>query len=303
MGTCDKQGNKDAAKNKGSGKCDGVGASCAASKDCPTKVEFKEHNTIYGFDDYTNSSVPWKSVEKGKSDTVKVKITPAGKFANVQFTSSDTAKVTVSPATAASDSQIVTVKGVANGEAEIKATCGGSVLGTMKVKTYTKKTKTVAVRLVHEKNYTSTDVSEADIESFLKKVYNQAVFEFVITKLSAKTVEFDLNKDGKFEDNNWMSTEMRTLINECKDDSYNFNIFLVNNPAYVGGTGFMRLNQKYGFVYPDNSGKPVSTLAHELGHGSFRLSHTSGDSDNIMYDYASTSKWRLRKDQWDMIHR
>lgn len=283
----------------------GAGAACSPTTvpcplDCPTKVEFKEHNTVYGFDDFTVAGVPWKSVEKGKSDTVIAEITPPGKFANVQFTSSATAKVTVSPASAASGSQVVTVTGVDNGESEIKASCGGAELGKMKAKTYTRKTKTVAVRLVHETRYTSTDVPDATIQAYLKKVYDQAVFEFTVTRLPAKTVAFDLNRDGKIDVDSWMSAEMRKIRDACKDDSYDHNIFLVNKSS-DNSAGFMDFNQRYGFIHPD-VGEPKKSVAHELGHGSAGLSHTPADSENIMFSDYSSAKWRLRKDQWDKIN-
>src|SRR4051794_39305071 len=112
---------------------------CGTTPCCPTKVEFKEDGTNYGFDDYTNSTVPWKSVEEKKTDTVKAVITPAGMASKVTFASSDTGKVKVTPATASTDPQIVTVEGVALGEADVTAQCGGKDLGKMKVKTYKKK--------------------------------------------------------------------------------------------------------------------------------------------------------------------
>ncbi len=271
---------------------------------CPTKVKFKEESvkkTVYGYDNHTNASVPWKSVEKDKSDTIKAVITPAGRFSKVQFSSSDTAKVTITPEGAASDNQVITVKGVANGESEITATCCGSVLGKIKVKTYTKKTKTVAVRLVHEKNYTSTDISDAKIKTFLKKVYKQAVFAFRLTRLPAKTVEFDLNGDGKIDVDSWMSAEMIKIRDECKDDSYDYNIFLVDNPT-DGSFGFMSFNQRYGFIHANETSTPTKTFAHELGHGAFGLTHPASDTVNNMSQGEGASKWRLRKNQWDKIN-
>jgi hypothetical protein len=268
--------------------------------DCPTKVEFKESNPVYGWDDHTDAAVPWESVEKGKTTTAKAEITPAGKFAHVQFTSSDSSKVTVSPATAGSDSQVVTYTGVANGESEIKASCGGSELGKMKVKTYTRKVKTVAVRLVNEKNYNSTNISDADITARLKKVYDQAVVEFTLTRLPAKTVEFDKNKDGKIDVDSWMSDEMKAVRDACKDDSYDFNIFLVDKPS-DGSFGFMDLNQRYGFVHADSTSTPLKSLSHELGHGQ-GLAHRQDDTDNLMKQGEGDNMWRLRKDQWDTIN-
>ena len=287
-----------AAKKKPATPTDGTKKPCP----CPTEVKFKEHGTDYGWDDFTNSSVPWISVEVGKSNTAKATITPADRASYAEFKSLKTANVTVSPAKASASDETVTVKGVKKGEAEIQSTCRGVVLGKMKAKAYKKKTKTVAVRLVHEKNYNSTDISDAKIKDFLKKVYKQAVFEWKVTRLPAKTVTFDKNKDGKVDVEKWMSDEMKIIRDECKDTSYDHNIFLVDKPS-DDSTGFMSFNQRYGFVHAGNSGRPESTLAHELGHGGFALTHTPGDSDNIMYNYASNTKWRLRKDQWDKVNK
>lgn len=264
-------------------------------------VDFIEHNTQYGFDNFTNVGTPWKSVEKGMSDSVQARISPACLFTHVDFNDSDTLKNTVLPIKAISGAQDLSLTGIDNGEAEVKANYSGSPLATLKVKTYTKKIKTVAVRLVHEVNYTSTDISNDKIESFLKKVYKQAVFEFTLTRLPAMTVPFDINNDGKVDVDSWMSPEMRKIRDACKDDSYDFNIFLVDNPS-DGSTGFMDFNQRYGFVHSGNSGRPESTFAHEIGHGGFGLVHTPGDDENIMYNYTSITKWRLRKNQWDIIN-
>lgn len=274
--------------------------------ECPTKVDFKEHGTNYGFDDYTDSAVPWKSVEKGKSDTVKAKITPSDRATKAEFKSQDTSKATVSPDKASTDNETVTISGVDKRETEVNSTCGGSDLGKIKVKTYTKKTKTVAVILVHEKNYNSTDVSDANITSYLDKVYKQAVFEFKVTRLPEKTVEFDKNNDGKIDVGSWMSDEMKEIRDECKDDSYDYNIFLVDKPS-DGSLGYMSFNQRYGFVHLDKSSHPGNTIAHELGHGGFALTHPDqqtppdNDKDNLMHS-DEPSPWRLRKNQWDKIN-
>lgn len=284
---------------------------------CPTKVEFKEHaDNIYGFDDHTDPKVPRKSVEKGKTDKVTAILTPAGSFANVTFVSSDPSKVSVSPETATADTETITITGVAKGEADITATCGGATLGTIKVKTYELKSRTVAVRLVHETNYTSTDLAKATIEAFLKKVYIQAVFEWKVTVLPAKTVAFDTitttkdaagkisrtaGADKKVDVETWMTTEMRKIRDECKDDSFDNNIFLVNNPS-DGSFGFMEFNQRYGFVHADQTTSPAKTFAHELGHGAFGLQHKNTDAVNNMSQGDSATKVRLRRDQWDIIN-
>jgi len=299
--------------NSGSGASPAV--CTAASCPCPTKTVFKEDGDKYGWDDNTDAAVPWKSVEKGQSDTVKAEITPADKATAADFVSSDTGKATVSPAKAASDKQVVTVTGVEKGETQVKSNCGGE-LGKFKVATYVKKTKTVAVRLVHEKNYNSTDIADAGITERLKKVYKQAVFEFTVTRLPAKTVEFDkttvtkkadgtpqrvAGRDTKIDVESWMSDEMKAVRDACKDDSYDYNLFIVSKPS-DGSFGFMDYNQRYGFIHADTTSTPLKTIAHELGHGAFGLEHKQSDADNIMKQGEGDSLWRLRKDQWDKIN-
>lgn len=326
---CKKQVAAPLPRNKASFHCsfyDSIAKNCPAESGppvpppppspCPTKAEFKEHaDNIYGYDDHTDANVPWKSVEKDKTDKVEVILTPAGRFAKVKFESSDTGKVTVSPDTAASDKQTITITGVAKGEAEIKATCEGTTIGRMKVKICERKTRTVAYRVVNEKNYTSTDLAKATIEAFLKKVYIQAVFEWKLTKLPAKTVAFDTitttgtgktlkrtaGADSKIDVESWTSKEMDKVIAEAKDDSFDNNIFLVDNPS-DGSFGFMDFNQRYGFIHADSSSTSEKSFAHELGHGGFGLQHKNDDKDNNMSQGQGLNKVRLRKDQWDKIN-
>jgi hypothetical protein len=272
------------------------------------KVEFEEDSTqSYGFDNHTDANVPWKSVEKGKTDKAKAKTTPSASANQVYFKSVDTAKVTVSPAQASTSPEPLTFTGVAKGESEIQGNVGstsGSTAGKMKAACYERKTKTIAVTLVHEaasgtldSGYTSTDISDADITSMLEKVYGQSVQEFTLTRRPAQTVDFDDNHDGKVDVDSWMSGEMTKIRDACQS-SHDFNIFFVDKPS-DGSSGFMSFNQKYGFIHADNGNS--RTIAHELGHGQ-GLSHTPSDAINIMYNYTSTTKWRLRKSQWDSLN-
>jgi hypothetical protein len=277
------------------------------SPSCPVKVDFREeiNRYGYGFDDVTNA-FPWVSVvRKGKSGKVRADMAPLAQFGNVTFVSATPAIATVTPNKAAAKSNVLTVHGHKVGEVQIDAMCGGTSRGFFKVKVYEKIVKTVAVRLVHEKNYKSTNVSDADIRAALKKVYQQAGVEFVLKRLPAKTVAFDLNGDGMVDVGNWVTAEMQKIIDVCKNDKYDFNIFLVNYPN-DGSTGFMNFNQRYGFIHADKSVSPQQTIAHELGHG-LGLSHTPTDNVNIMENYAESSagaftKWRLRKSQWDQLN-
>jgi hypothetical protein len=138
------------------------------------------------------------------------------------------------------------------------------------------------------------------------KVYNQAVFEWSVTRLATKTVRFGLNRDGKIDVDSWMSDEMKAIRDAGDDAGYDRILFLVNNPS-DGTSGFMDFNQKWGFIHADISPHGPRTCAHELGHGMFGLRHTDGtagqptDPDNVMAPTGG-DKWRLRKFQWDIIN-
>lgn len=154
----------------------------------------------------------------------------------------------------------------------------------------------------------STAVGLAGIVSTLNdQIYNQAVLQWDVTELAPVAVNFDLDRDGYVDVWNWMSAEMVAITDAAKDDSYDNNIFLVDRPS-DGSLGFMRFNQRYGFVHPDMSGHDENTIAHELGHGAFGLDHPDQrpapdrDPENLMHSTAP-DPWRLRKYQWDAINR
>ena len=93
---------------------------------------------------------------------------------------------------------------------------------------------------------------------------------------------------------------------EEKETAY---IFLAGGSS-TGKLGYMPKKRAYGFVYlhEHDHGEPVAkTIAHELGHGLFRLEHTfeaypaltKGSTNNLM-DYGRGT--RLHKYQWDLVH-
>ena len=86
-------------------------------------------------------------------------------------------------------------------------------------------------------------------------------------------------------------------------------IFLAGSSS-TGKLGYMPKKRPYGFVYLNAhyyAKEVAKTMAHELGHGLFRLAHTfeaypalsKGSTDNLM-DYGKGT--RLHKYQWDLVH-
>jgi predicted chitinase len=86
-----------------------------------------------------------------------------------------------------------------------------------------------------------------------------------------------------------------------------FYLFLVDR-SQVGNTGYMPRKHRYGFIYMEDNPDVPRTVAHELGHGAFRLQHTFEEYPTIggprstanLMDYGTGTK--LRKYQWDLIH-
>jgi hypothetical protein len=87
--------------------------------------------------------------------------------------------------------------------------------------------------------------------------------------------------------------------------------FIKENTTHSDIKGHMPFNRQFGFIYAANQSitELTRTMAHELGHGAFRLKHTfsnenefvqdQGQTPNLM-DYASDSE--LLKYQWDECH-
>lgn len=166
-------------------------------------------------------------------------------------------------------------------------------------------------------NVESRDADRAAIESFLQRTYKQAVFGWVVESRVAKTVNFDLNRDGKLDINypinNGWTNEQRAIIDACKVDSIHHNIFLVQMPRSTPVAGMNTIGGKYGFVFTwpivpgayDMNLGVSRTFAHEVGHG-LTLQHRNEDDLNIMVQsrYAQQPREnsnRLRVNQWNQI--
>jgi hypothetical protein len=332
-------------------------------------VDYSEDtNQDYGYDSYTNSFFPYKSVEVGETDTVYADISgTSGVAGKVYFTSTDESYVTVSPSQASSTHQQVTFEGIseefAQGPAELYDPDTYDIeAASIGVYAYNQDSYTLAFRVIHEDDddvqemapqtsgSSETDVcvscgangkrdtiksgddvysgenilvgpdkvcdsvadgtdeqstcpyTATELKDYLNEtIYNQAVFNWTtVDKLDDMDVNFDLNRDGYIDVSSWKTAEMDVVIDQCKNLSYNYNIFIVNNPS-DGSCGYMDYGQMYGFVHPDHCTSCVDrTTAHELGHGAFSQNHSAAeDTENLMRDRSCGE--RLRKGQWEAI--
>ncbi|MEQ9302480.1 MAG: hypothetical protein RJQ14_01090, partial [Marinoscillum sp.] len=107
--------------------------------------------------------------------------------------------------------------------------------------------------------------------------------------------------------------EMNALIKSFKDqndrDGNAYYIFLVHRAENSAKKGYMPRKKQWGFVFTgshSNKADIMTTIAHELGHGVYRLEHPfsekglpQNDTENLM-DYGGGRE--LYKYQWDYVH-
>ena len=152
------------------------------------------------------------------------------------------------------------------------------------------------------------------IHKRLNEIYGQAVAQWEVTvdkefKVEASLLEgFDEGESGllasfpdKMREFNRKFKQSRTIDNQA------YYLFLIEGTNFKN-SGFMPFKRQMGYIYVDNGNDIPRTIAHELGHGAFRLRHTFSSegfiayeksTDNLM-DYYGGS--HLLKHQWDNVH-
>ena len=285
--------------------------------------------------------VPWKSVAISSTESIKaiVKLKeedrPAGaelKFVTttgqptgtVTQVNDTTYEIVLPPVTSEGEFGLLATYSYKNEEdKEITVNAGQA-----NISGYTTNPKKVVIVPVNgnKEGLTATGLKKA-----LDEIYKQAAttwdVEIYTGNLQVKSVYAD---DGKLDDgkpgllSNY-TEEMSEIIKTFKDrpgvhiDKNTCYLFLVDKAkSGPGKCGFMPLKRPFGFIFTDSrcSNNISHTIAHELGHGPFRLYHTfsseneykqgKGTTDNLMDYMTSTEKLgenkALYKYQWDLIH-
>ena len=149
----------------------------------------------------------------------------------------------------------------------------------------------------------------------------QAIFAQAGVRLTIETQKFNTDwadREVPLEDETTgmlsnYPKELKQVIKDYRkghdEEAETAYIFLAGYSS-TGKLGYMPKKRPYGFVYlwEHRNREPVAkTIAHELGHGLFRLEHTfeayptltKGSTNNLM-DYGKGTK--LHKYQWDLVH-
>ncbi|HEY9124455.1 MAG TPA: fibronectin type III domain-containing protein, partial [Bacteroidales bacterium] len=294
-----------------------------ASAKLPVLEFYPAGNARYGFDKVkydalakaykeekiqgTPYSIPWKAIETGGVDYVEVN-TPnkSDSFdpASMSYAKESGGKIAFTPAPSGNVQLLVT-----SGEADdyesieatylLKDTSGKekqALLGKLNVATYNK--QSINLRIVPVNN---DNTSTGELQSKLNEIYGQAVTGYNVQVLSNFDVD-GLSSTATFEDAgtgalSHYTDDMKKIYNAFKKsgvtiDKEAYYIFLVPMGTSNGRAGFMPLGSQWGFIFTKNAGTNVAqTIAHELGHGAFKLYHT----------FSSNNKYTLTPNSTDNL--
>ncbi|MBK7372625.1 MAG: hypothetical protein IPJ09_14540 [Saprospiraceae bacterium] len=149
----------------------------------------------------------------------------------------------------------------------------------------------------------------AAIQTALNKIYSPAVTQWKVSLAPNITVPgydgvLDSIKTGIL---STYTTEMRSIIqayDQGRDDTTAYHLFIVSSTAETGLLGFMPKKRAYGFIVSTDA----TTIAHELGHGAFRLSHIWEDYPGVngsgdLMDYSQPQGSQLLHYQWELVQK
>ena len=278
-----------------------------------------ETTSIEG-DSYT---VPWKSIETGSFDKVKVTATAQREdLLNEVGISAGTESLPKQQGENANEllvtlqgktpEDVTSVSAYLNQEGTTDSATSKLEVGKLNVISYNKARKRLILISV---NGARLEISTASLQTELNAIYKQAVVDWQVEPLESMTdIVYDTDDNGlQYGNSSWFSNytgEMRTIMNRylqgrslIADTYYLFVVDKTDDPEVMG---FMPRMKQVGFICSTkvNSSNVTKTIAHELAHGAFRLEHSfpllPQNGDNLM-DYSATGT-TLYKTQWDYIH-
>ena len=264
------------------------------------KVEFEEDpNQNYGFD----PDGPWISVEKAKTTTVKVNISPPSAVSQVYFTSSDTSKVTVSPSQASGSTQTLTLTAgsIEDDGATIDVRLGsasGPVCERLGVAVYEKVTISFYIHAVN--GFTgSIPVGAAN------NVLKQAVVE--LSNAGYHGCTHDISAGYQYDvDIDEPHKEHYVLINGCHAYGTQ-DLFMIPSPGKIRSSGQIWYGLHWKDTNPDvhwniiaeDASPRYRYMAHEFFHT--WAGHIS-ETGNLMHPNETSMGDKLKKAQWDIAH-
>jgi hypothetical protein len=281
-----------------------------------SKYEVEEHGGEKYF-------IAWKAVAEGESDWVSAYTENLPE--NVVFRCSAGELQSERIGDVGADVKVYgTIVGATNQviayqEKEIDGKRVNTEIGKLNVVSYSKQYRKLILVQVND---TPLPGSIADIEAGLNKIYNKALVYWKVESRKL-TSNYDPQGNGLADDMNIIvtgryTTEMNHIIRDYAskestnaDDHY---LFLVPRSESHELNGVNLYQHQAGFIFMEKLATLENfnwVIAHEIGHGAFRLYHTFDDepasktkTDNLMdytFSYLGVGTG-LYKFQWDRIH-
>jgi hypothetical protein len=295
----------------------------------------------YQYDD-NNYYIPWRSVESGKSAYIVAElVTDIDTLTreHILFTDSNSKKLTAQTTAGKNrKAQYIKVQLTGTSHEDVNRVTaqyitkddeGNKVikeLAWIDVISYSNQPVDLVVAKANGNN-PAVPVSELQRE--LNRIYSQSIISFRVSEIDLGKVRFDKDGDGK------VDAGETGLISNYTRETRAFKKAVRRHPAYDNGSfyivmapeastgrtnrlglkGRWALKTQVGFVFnPEqmSSKEFVHTVAHECGHGIFRLWHTfcsnssyplvRGTTNNLMDYTISPDSTALFKYQWDYCH-
>jgi hypothetical protein len=161
---------------------------------------------------------------------------------------------------------------------------------------------------------TALPIDRSALERELNRIYGQAAVQWAVRTEEGFQSTYDTNNNGLDYGSSGLlsnyTAEMRTILKDYTRSRplapHTYYLFVVPRANQSEVTGYMPRRRQAGFLFADNitASNAAKIIAHELGHGAFRLKHTFPElpqNGNNLMDYSATGI-TLHKHQWDDIH-
>lgn len=284
---------------------------------------FMEEYKIMDTEDGGLYDIPYKLIPVGETDVVLARAELKGntiKSDSIVFRSGTGTIYKTQPSGKKDEFLLTLPSGKDNDGIDVYATYTDSkkktyVLGKLIVMSYSVKRPVLTLVPV---NGNGTDIDPAAVKAELDKIYQPVGVEWQVNldeDFETTVDSLDINGSGLFS----MYTEgMKKLNNEfvmSKEESFNASavyLFLLRHSEDGMATGDMPRSKQFGYIFTETANKGgesafYRTIAHEIAHGAFSLSHTFDEKYTIpektttnLLDY--TAGTDLVKHQWDAIH-
>jgi len=301
--------------------------------DQPAHISMRHKYDFYAVSKEKMILFPWKSMAVNVPAQVEYEFKgtlPTGailkfKLDNAEITAFEN-KIQIPAQTSEGDNQrlqaYITI--TANGKTEEK------LVGSLSIAVYEPKAMKVRLVAVNDAGIISELTNkQAEILTYLNSAYKPANASWSI-EVEREVLQISLSSNDKFDAIEYdlirnYSSGMKTVIQTWQNSPQATNnednelilFFLKGQSTPL--QGFMPLGYKHGFLFLDKitgTNEPAHTIAHELGHGAFKLRHpfdefkTPQGSTNTLMDYAvvptggilSLKQNALFKYQWDDVH-